>query len=61
MLAGEWLPLARIFDWLEVRLRNLGRLSKNRWSRLPASVKSFVVLACVAALGYVAYYLLSGG
>lgn len=61
MLAGEWLPLARIFDWLEVRLRNLGRLSKGRWSRLPASVKRLVVLACVAALGYVAYYLISGG
>jgi hypothetical protein len=23
MLAGEWLPLARIFDWHEVRLRDL--------------------------------------
>jgi hypothetical protein len=61
MLAGEWLPLARIFDWLEVRLRDLGRLSKDRWSRAPASVKRLVVLACVAALGYVAYYLLFGG
>ena len=61
MLAGEWLPLARIFDWLEVKLRDLGRLSKDRWSRLPASVKSLVVLACVAALGYSAYYLLFAG
>jgi hypothetical protein len=61
MLAGEWLPLARIFDWLEVRPRDLGRSSKDLWSRLPAGVKRLVVLACVAALGYVAYYLLFGG
>jgi hypothetical protein len=61
MLAGEWLPLARIFDWLEVRLRHLGRSSKGRWRRLPAGIKGLVVLVCVGALGYVAYYLLFGG
>jgi hypothetical protein len=44
-----------------VRLRDLGRLSKGRWSQLTAGVKRLVVLACVAALGYVAYYLLFGG
>jgi hypothetical protein len=61
MLAGEFLPLARFFDRLEVRLRDLGRLIKGRWSRLPAGVKSLMYLVCVAGLGYGAYYLLFGG
>ncbi len=61
MLAGEFLPLARLFDRLEVRLRKLGRWTKGKWSRLPTGFKSVVVLACVAALGYGVYYLLFGG
>jgi hypothetical protein len=60
MLAGELLPLARFFDRADVKLRKLGRWTKGRWSGLPAVVKSLVVLACVAALGYGAYYLLFG-
>jgi hypothetical protein len=60
LLAGEYLPLARFFDWLDVRLRRLKRWIKGRWNRLPASVKSLVVLAFVAALGYGTYYLLFG-
>jgi hypothetical protein len=58
MLAGEFLPLARLFDRLEVRLRMLGRWIKGRWSRLPAVLKVLVALVCVAALGYGAYHLL---
>jgi Putative transmembrane protein (PGPGW) len=58
MLAGEFLPLARFFDRLEVRLRRLGRWIKGRWSRLPIVVKALVTLVCVAALGYGAYHLL---
>jgi len=61
LLAGEFLPLARFFDRAEVRLRKLGRWSKDRWSRFPAVVKVLVVLVCVAALGYGAYHLLFGG
>lgn len=61
MLAGEFLPLARLFDRLEVRLRKLGRWTKGKWSCLPTIVKALVVLVCVAALGYGAYYLLFGG
>jgi hypothetical protein len=61
MLAGEFLPLARFFDRLDVRLRRLGRWTKDRWSRLPAVAKVLVILTCVAALGYGAYYLLFGG
>jgi hypothetical protein len=61
MLAGEFLPLARTFDWAEVQLRELGRWVRNRWSRLPAVVKVLVISASVAALGYGAYYLVFGG
>ena len=60
MLAGEFLPLARFFDRLEVRLRELGRWIKGRWSRLPIVAKILVVLICVATLGYGAYYLIFG-
>ncbi len=60
MLAGEYLPLARFFDRLDARQRRLRWWIKGQWSRLPASVKSLVVLACVAALGFGAYYLLFG-
>ncbi len=61
MLAGEFLPLARFFDRVEVRLRELGRWVKGRWNRLPAVVKISVVMVCVAALGYGAFYILFGG
>ena len=55
MLAGQWLPLARLFDRLEVRLRGLGRRLKDRWRGSSAAAKALGVLAapaCVAALGY---------
>jgi hypothetical protein len=34
MLAGEFLPLARFFDRLDVRLRKLRQWIKNQWSCL---------------------------
>ncbi len=55
MLAGQWLPLARLFDRLEVRLGELGRRVRGRWrgSSTPAKTLAVLgVLACVAALGY---------
>jgi hypothetical protein len=62
MLAGEFLPLARFFDRVEVRLKEIGRWTTGRWSRLPTVVKILVVLGlCVGALGYGAYHLLFGG
>jgi hypothetical protein len=48
-------------SYIIIVIGDLGRLSKDRWSRPPAGVKRLVVLACVAALGYVAYFLLFGG
>jgi Flp pilus assembly protein TadB len=60
MLAGEFLPLARFFDRLEVRLRRLGRGIKGLWTGLPAVVKVLAALTFVVAVGYVAYYLFFG-
>jgi hypothetical protein len=61
MLAGEFLPLARLFDRLEVRLSRLGRWIKGRWGQLHTVVKVLVILICVAALGYGVYYLFFRG
>jgi hypothetical protein len=61
MLAGELLSLARLFDRVEVRLRELGWWIKVRWNVSPTSVKAVVILACAVALGYGIYYLVSGG
>jgi hypothetical protein len=55
MLAGEFLPLARLFDRIEVRLRKLGRWIKTSWFRASTLEKVLVVpviVACVAALGH---------
>ena len=60
LLAGEFLPLARFFDRLDVRLRRLGRWIKKRWNTLPTTVKVLVALVCPAALGYGIYFLASG-
>lgn len=61
MLAGEFLPLARFFDRLEVRLRRLGRWVKEGWKILLASTRILLVLVCAATLAYGIYSLLSGG
>jgi hypothetical protein len=53
MVAGEFLPLARFLDRLDVRLRRLGRWTKGHWSRLPDVVRVLVVLSCVARWGTV--------
>ena len=62
ILAGELLPAARFLDWLEVRLRTLGRYVYKIW-RASVWGKIAVILVaglCVAAVAYVAYLLLSG-
>ena len=61
MLAGEFLPLARFFDRLAVRLRKLGRWIKECWNVSPTPVKVVVILACAVALGCGIHYLVSGG
>ena len=54
LLSGELLPLARLFDRLEVRLRRLRRWVRSSWAGLPAVAKILLVLAGFAALGYAA-------
>jgi hypothetical protein len=51
MLAGEFLRLARFFERLKVRLRNLGRWIKECWKTSSALVRVMLVLMCAAALG----------
>lgn len=63
MIAGEFLPVARLLDWAEVRVRKLGRWVGGIW-RSSAAGKALVVLVaaiCVAAILYLAYLLLFAG
>ncbi len=56
ILAGEFLPLARFFDRVEMRLRVLGRWIKDSWadsSRVARVLVVSAILLCIAALGYV--------
>jgi hypothetical protein len=59
MMAGQLLFLARLFDWLEVRLRRAARGVKGRWQGLSVAAKVAVVVFCSAALAYGAYALIS--
>jgi hypothetical protein len=55
MLAGEFLPLARLFDRAEVRLRELVRHTKAFWTRSPTAARVLIIMAiaaCIAALAY---------
>jgi hypothetical protein len=61
MLAGEWLSLARLFDWTEPRLRKLGRWAKDLWRDSSSAAKVLGISVCAAMLGYGVYYLLFGG
>jgi uncharacterized protein (TIGR02611 family) len=63
ILAGELLPAARFLDWLEVRLRKLGRFVYDVWraSVLGKIAVILVAALCVAAVAYVIYLLLFSG
>jgi hypothetical protein len=55
MLAGEFLPLARLFDRAEVRLRELARRVKALWIGSPYAARTLVILVipvCIATLTY---------
>ena len=54
MLAGEFLPLARLSDRVEVRLSALWRGVKALWTGSPAARAMLIlaVVACIAALAY---------
>ena len=57
MIKGQWLPLARVFDRLEVRLRRLDLRIKARWNCSSTPAKVLVILAFVAALACIIYLL----
>ncbi|HEX6709938.1 MAG TPA: PGPGW domain-containing protein [Rubrobacter sp.] len=50
MLAGEFLPLARFFDRMGVRLGRMWRWIRGVWRTSPSTVKVLVVLAFAALL-----------
>lgn len=49
LLASEWLWMARMLDWLEIRLRRLARFSARLWRSLPAAGRVVVVLVAASA------------
>jgi len=58
MLSGELLPVARILDRIEVRLRKLIRWLRETWNNTPVVGKALILLAIltvVAASVYGAY------
>ena len=63
MIAGEFLPVARLLDWAEVRVRKLGTWIREVW-RLSVTGKALVLSVaaiCVVAVLYVSYILLFAG
>ena len=63
LVTGEFEPIARLINWLEVRLRRLA-LGPRRLGEIAIVMKVLVILTilpCFAALGYGTYYLLFGG
>lgn len=62
-IAGEFRPVARLLDWIEVRVRSLFRWARRIWDRSPAPTKALIVLVTVAvgvALAFGSYRLLFG-
>jgi hypothetical protein len=64
LIASEIEPVARFLDWAEVRAREAGQRAATFWRKSSTVVKVLMVAAAVvavAALGYAAYSLVSGG
>jgi len=63
MISGEFLPVARLLDWAEVRARKLGRRVGGVWRASVAGKELVASVAAIvaAAVLYVAYRLLFGG
>jgi hypothetical protein len=62
MVGGEFLTVARLLDWGEVRLRKLAHFVAYVW-RVSVAGRILIVLVivtCVAALGYVIYSVFFG-
>lgn len=63
VMAGEFLPAARLMDRAEIRGRKLLRWTARLWRRYPATAWSLgasLALTCLLALGFGGYLFLSG-
>ena len=62
LIAGEFLPAARLLDWAEVRLRRFWMFVRDTWNHSWAGKALVIVVTSllVAGLGYVVYWLLFG-
>ena len=60
MVGGEFLTVARLLDWAEVRLRTLAHLVEKVWrsSTLGKVMLVSLALILVTAFGYVVYSVL---
>jgi len=60
LIAGEFLPAARILDWAEVRLRRFWLFVRDIWGHSWAGkvLVAATALLIVSAFGYLVYYLL---
>jgi hypothetical protein len=57
MLAGEFLPLARLFDRAEVSLRRGGRWIRDLWAGASPVARALAVVAIPACIGALAHWL----
>jgi hypothetical protein len=60
LVAGELLPVARLLDWAEVRLRRFAHFVAEVWrgSLLGKVAVVAVAVICAAAIAYAVYYVL---
>lgn len=49
LLASEWLWVARLLDWLEVRLRRVAQAARRGWRRLPRYGRVVLIAAAATA------------
>ena len=63
-IGAEFLPIARLLDWGEVRIRGLVRWARDVWRVLPLGMQvgiGLIVALIVVAVGYGAYQVLTSG
>ncbi len=63
-IGAEFLPIARLLDWGELRLRDIVRWATDVWRGLPVGMQvilGLVAAIIVGAVGYGAYRVLAGG
>jgi len=64
LIGSEFLPIARLLDWGELRVRGLVRWARNVWRVLPLGMQVVIALLAVivvVTVGYSAYQVMTGG